>query len=276
VKRLAVAHFIVASAADGGRLTAAPPGRREEGRFSLFCEVPMSFNTWPTTQELLDVFTAEVTECGGRVINPYDDGIRLYARAVLPQVREVGPQDRVQGGVAMRAVEGEVRLHPYVYRQVCSNGAIAAQALATRRIVYADDWPSAEADEGVLPLLREAVRACCGREAFARSALDMRATRFSQADPDFQEGLLLQLFTLAGVTPEMVRDILSRFERERDRSRFAMMNAVTAAARDTRDPELRWGLEELGGGIPAVRPPARGTGGTTAKREAVAMAGAVR
>jgi hypothetical protein len=33
------------------------------------------------------------------------------------------------------------------------------------------------------------------------------------------------------------------------------MNAVTSVARDTRDPELRWRLEELGGGVPiAVRP----------------------
>jgi hypothetical protein len=30
------------------------------------------------------------------------------------------------------------------------------------------------------------------------------------------------------------------------------MNAVTSVARDTRDPELRWRLEEFGGGIPAL------------------------
>jgi len=33
------------------------------------------------------------------------------------------------------------------------------------------------------------------------------------------------------------------------------MNAVTSVARDTRDPELRWRLEELGGGIPAMLVP---------------------
>jgi hypothetical protein len=33
------------------------------------------------------------------------------------------------------------------------------------------------------------------------------------------------------------------------------MNAVTAVARDTRDPGLRWHLEELGGGVPAAVTP---------------------
>jgi hypothetical protein len=76
----------------------------------------------------------------------------------------------------------------------------------------------------------------------------------------------------------MVRDILRRYEQGQDRSRFGLMNAVTSAARDTRDPELRWGLEELGGGIPALRPPVRRTGGTAAThqaREALEAAGSV-
>ena len=36
------------------------------------------------------------------------------------------------------------------------------------------------------------------------------------------------------------------------------MNAVTSVARDTRDPETRWRLEELGGGIAILA--ARGPG----------------
>jgi len=30
-----------------------------------------------------------------------------------------------------------------------------------------------------------------------------------------------------------------------------VLNAITALARDTADPEQKWNLEELGGGIPA-------------------------
>ena len=46
----------------------------------------------------------------------------------LPEVR---PQDRLQGGVALRVVEADILVHPYVFRQVCRNGAIVAQALET-------------------------------------------------------------------------------------------------------------------------------------------------
>ena len=41
------------------------------------------------------------------------------------------------------------------------------------------------------------------------------------------------------------------------------MNAVTSVARDTREPELRWRLEELAGGIAAHIEPAP-TGDDTA------------
>ena len=42
-----------------------------------------------------------------------------------------------------------------------------------------------------------------------------------------------------------------------DRNRFGLMNAVTSVARDTRDPDARWRLEELGGGIGARLRPRR-------------------
>jgi hypothetical protein len=37
-----------------------------------------------------------------------------------------------------------------------------------------------------------------------------------------------------------------------DHTGFGLMNAVTSLARDTRDPDDRWRLEELGGGIGAA------------------------
>jgi hypothetical protein len=64
----------------------------------------------------------------------------------------------------------------------------------------------------------------------------------------------------------MLGDILDRFTKGSDRSRFGLMNAVTSLARDTRDPELRWRLEELGGAIPAGRVPSPKSGGGRARR----------
>jgi hypothetical protein len=53
----------------------------------------------------------------------------------------------------------------------------------------------------------------------------------------------------------VVTQILGRFFNVRDRSAFGMANAVTATARDMSDPELRWHLEKLGGGVFAGRKP---------------------
>jgi len=55
---------------------------------------------------------------------------------------------------------------------------------------------------------------------------------------------------------EVLEQIAGRFLRERDRSAFGLMNAVTSLARDTREPEMRWRLEEFGGGVPALLKPA--------------------
>jgi hypothetical protein len=54
---------------------------------------------------------------------------------------------------------------------------------------------------------------------------------------------------------QVAQSILGKFASEGDRSGFGLMNAVTATARDTADPELRWRLEELGGGVAALRRP---------------------
>jgi hypothetical protein len=54
---------------------------------------------------------------------------------------------------------------------------------------------------------------------------------------------------------QVMESVLGQFTSGGDSSRFGLMNALTATARETRDPELRWRLEEFGGGIPVYRTP---------------------
>src|SRR6516165_9868294 len=118
--------------------------------------------TWlPTPQQLEEVFVDEVREAGGRVLDAYGDGRRLFLRSLLPGVKNVRAGDELQGGVALRVVGPEVEVHPYVFRQVCRNGAIFAKALESRRIVRIEGPEYVEAPE-VLAELAEAVRLCCG------------------------------------------------------------------------------------------------------------------
>src|SRR5262245_35858977 len=91
-----------------------------------------------TTTAIQAAFTEGITAMGGTVVETFDDGECLFARSVLPRAREVLPNDRVQDGVALRATETDVWIHPYVFRQICSNGAIIAHAVQTRLLDRVD------------------------------------------------------------------------------------------------------------------------------------------
>src|SRR6266581_1184536 len=94
----------------------------------------MSFDQRLTTAQIQAVFAEEIRDAGGTVSDTFDDGARLFTRSILPRGREVRPKDRVQGGVALKATEQEIWVHPYIFRLVCRNGAIMAHAIQTRHI----------------------------------------------------------------------------------------------------------------------------------------------
>jgi hypothetical protein len=200
-----------------------------------------------TTREIADVFSAEIAAAGGTVSDAFDDGDRLFMRAILPAEREVKARDRVQGGVALQASEFSIWVHPYVFRQVCSNGAIIAHATESCHLTRSDvASESAEAHETAL---RNAITACCSDSVFAKAADEMRSSVRSRIDFALTFMPMLSRLPL-NVSAKLVGAIMDRFLEGQDTSRFGLMNAVTSVARDTRDPEMRWHLEKLGGRIP--------------------------
>ena len=210
----------------------------------------MSLNDWLTTCSVREIFSEEITALSGAVSDTFDDGSRLFLRSILPQLKELRPDDRVQGGVALRATDENIWIHPYVYRQVCSNGAIMAHAVQTRHIRGVNYLPEGKAK--LIVDLREAIRSCCDEQAFSSSAEELRSALEIEAD------LVLALLPLMSRIPQEIQakfmnELTDHFIKKNDRSRFALMNTVTAVARDTTDPEIRWRLEELGGGIPTVQ-----------------------
>jgi len=219
----------------------------------------------PTTSDIRTAFAEEIESLGGQVTHTYDDGERLFARAVLPANGEIRPGDRVRGGVAMHAGGSCIEVYTYTFRPVCSNGAIAAQALEGKRLerVEGTEVVAPSYDVAVvLSELRLAVRASAAPKAFATTTRQMRSATETEAD------VALNLMPLlASLPPSMTQrwlpSILRQFSLGGDRSVFGMMNAVTAVARDVPDEETRWRLEALGGSIPArlvakpkVSPPA--------------------
>jgi hypothetical protein len=222
----------------------------------------MALPDWLTTHDLSETFGEQIEGLGGRVSECFDDGGRLFERSVLPSPREVRRGDALLGGVAMFAAEHEVRVHPYVFRQVCSNGAIMAHAVQTQRIEV-PEW-SPELDE-FMDHVRETVRACASPEAFAGDVAEIRSAMDRDAD------FALTVLPLLDRLPEAARVsmmglIAGRFFSAEDRSRYGLMNAVTAVARETRDPELKWRLEEIGGRVAAMQPVPRRPVGTMMTR----------
>ena len=212
-----------------------------------------------TTDQVLAAFTEEITARGGSVRETFHQPGRLFSRSILALAEDVKPGDRLHGGVALKATEDQVWLHPYTFRQVCRNGAIAAHTLGTESICLEDQEPAA-----ALESIRTAIGDCCREEAFTTSVRQMRSALEMEAD--LALAMLPIVDRLPGFGPQVFTQILSRFFEDGDRSRFGLMQAVTSVARDTADPDQRWELEELGGILAANLTPAFGPSLRTALR----------
>jgi hypothetical protein len=207
----------------------------------------------PAAPEIREALEQEALELGGSVPDVYAEGDLLFARAVLPDTAEVRPGDRIHGGVAVRTHDTEILVHPYTFRAVCTNGAIAACATGSRVVERVGLAAPTAMINAVLEEFRAAVRACAAPAALDGTVNAMRSATQREAD------MLLHILPLLpqvppGVRASILRMIVRRFDAEGDRSVFGLVNAVTSVARDTTDPETRWRLEELGGGMLAWVP----------------------
>jgi hypothetical protein len=232
----------------------------------------MSFSAIPDTAAIKEIVEHEVHLAGGVVLNSFEDGRRLFMRSVQPEVLEVRRGDKLQGGVAVRAGQTDIWVHPYVFRQVCTNGAITAQSIQSRHIENAEFG----SEEETAAAVRAAIRECCAPKVFAAGVKEIRSAQDLQADLDIALfSFMLSHLAMLG-DKDVIEIVMSRFMQGADNSRFGLMNAVTSVARDTPDPELRWRLEELGGGIPCGRVPANSGGqGMQSRAEARASASLV-
>jgi hypothetical protein len=129
-----------------------------------------------------------------------------------------------------------------------------------RRVGFAAPTDAIEAVDG---RLREAVRACCAAEVFVHAAQKLRDAAVTELGGDVSRLLLFS--SLRRTIPHgLQEEIVQTFFQAGDHSVFGLMNAVTSVARDQDDPQVRWRLEELGGGVPALNFPGVCTGGSAA------------
>ena len=183
---------------------------------------------------------------GGYVHELISDEQRLYARTINEPILEVVPKDTVQSGFAVRVDRTDVWVRPYVFRQVCWNGAIVAT--------------SAEAEEFDLAVigsiehqerhLRELVTAAGNAKAFHREVQRLTDLQTRPVDRAMMLMTMMQTHNKY-VTDAELLDVLDQFETE-EPTAWGVMNAVTAVARRTENPERKWRLEEFGAMVPAL------------------------
>ncbi len=216
----------------------------------------------PRIPDLRELFIDQVTRSGGTIQDVYDDSGQLYVRARLPQVKEVRRRDRVQNGVAMCASGPVIQVHPYTFREVCTNGAIMPRVIGRQTF---ERIPEPAGDREVDRLcfeVLEAISVSSSPETFAGSIDRLKGTLLVHSI-ETEHLVLLSHMLSESMQREMLPEILRRLEASGESSAFAVMNAITSLARDTLDPPTRWRLEELGGSIgarlappPRERPPA--------------------
>ena len=210
-----------------------------------------------TNAAIAEVLKHEIFLRSGTIHEVYDDGERLFARGVLPFCEEVRPGDRINGGVAVRATDKVIVVHPFILRECCRNGTIMAQVIENRTIERSDElsaWAKYE--------LQRAIAACCQQKIFT-----FNANKFRESTCFAINACLGILATMERkhVDQSTLNEVVKRFL-DGERTAYGLLNAVTSVARDTADPWRRWYLEEFGGGIAArivpekpTEPPSRAT-----------------
>lgn len=244
---------------------------------------------WVERLEVEPIFSEELQTVRGKIRERCCHGKNLFLKAVLPWEERIRDGDPVQAGVALRTTRRQIRVHPYVLRLVCINGFIVTRAVGSKTIdVEVDSTDDSEA-AAVREQLRGTIRACSRPVVHLHLADQMRLAVNDAlvADLDYGKGLDLLLSgrleklmeqmksagrldvdrVLADLEARILsidpydteapaidgRDIAGRIRqqltREDGRTRFGLMNAVTAVAREAENPELKWRLEEIGGSI---------------------------
>ncbi|MHC4954663.1 MAG: hypothetical protein ACYTGZ_12325 [Planctomycetota bacterium] len=184
-------------------------------------------------KSIFELFREEVADLGGRVTEHVLGERRLFARSVLPMQVNVVARDSVNPGVALRCSNEEIEVRPFVFRKICSNGAIRAQS-ADGALLHS----------GCDPLdIRLAIRAAASEESFVAFVGGMRSS--IGRTPDFEHLLM----GLRGTDPELLLDLLEGLRHGRMPDLYQLANAITARARDTADPEVKWRREALGAAV---------------------------
>ena len=167
----------------GAGLSCRSAAQFTAGSYQLFCNRSGSMATafLPMPQDIRTAVEEEVSQAGGRVLECLSGGDALFVRTVLPHDCGVRPQDRIQGGVALLAAGPEIRVQPFTYRKVCSNGAVMAWVIDSHAVAQST-LVRRRTRSTVLEEVRKLVRACTAPEVFSEIQQRLETTAQTEAN----------------------------------------------------------------------------------------------
>lgn len=193
---------------------------------------------------------------------------RLFVRALLPSVQaEVTVGDIVQAGVQIRNSEvgmGALEVTPFIWRLQCLNGMVVedgrmrayhvsgVQEADEHSRIFTDETVRAD-DHAFFLKARDAIAAAVDESVFGAAVERMREATTGERirQPAAATQRVAQTFDLNDRETESV---LIRLAAGGSMTKWAMANAVTAAAKDAPSFERQEEMERLGGRVISLTP----------------------
>lgn len=189
---------------------------------------------------------------------------RLYLKVVTPKVNyEVKKGDIVQGGIVLSNSEvgaGSIKIEPFFYRLVCTNGMISAEAAmrryhvgrATAEVenafeVFKDDTLLAD-DKAFMLKMRDSITAAFEQSRFERLLQPMLESTERRIERPIDK-VVEVVSKKYSFTDTESGGILNLLAAGGDLSQWGLANAITAMANDEKNYERATQFERFGGDV---------------------------
>ncbi len=183
----------------------------------------------------------------------------LYIKAVTPKLQaEIRPGDIIQGGIILKNSEvgaSRFAVEPFVLRLKCANGLIVQEGfsrvhLGKRKEEGEFTWSSETINlenRTVWSQVSDVIRQTFDPAGFESVVARLKGNAETQVAAPVQA--VDNVVTHSGITDDFKAMILERFLAERDFTQWGLVNGITQAARDTKDPDVQVDLETKASGI---------------------------
>lgn len=212
--------------------------------------------------DLAEIAFDRLTKAGCRIESTELTERRLYIKAVTDRIRyEVRKGDVVQAGIVISNSEvgcGSVKIEPLVFRVVCLNGLIAADAAMKRYHVgrsgsegdFAQEFFKNETrqadDKAFWMKVRDVITGAFDQIQFSK-IVDRMKFAADQEIKGSVEGAIEIVQEKFGFNDDERGGILRHLIHGGDLSQWGLVNAITRSAQDAKDYDRATEIERLGG-----------------------------